>query len=723
MLRAGPATPRRVIAFAVPAGAALIALASLPGAASAAAHTTSAARAQAALTAAAVIPATTKSMTAADIASVTTSGSTMTITLAATPTVKVGDIMVAGIGQATPDGLIAKVTKISGKTVTATPATLRQAVPQGSFSATDAFASVSSGTLAATLACGAGGGQVALGGSATVTVKPVISASWTATSASVTITASASGTSEALANEVPPDYTCSPTAYLGSTTKLAPVQVSIKGIPVVVTPQLRWFVQSTVKTTRLATVDVSQTFTAAGSLTDNAGKYTVHGGSATSHTANVAGAPGFGLSNNQVSVSIGPAVTMGLFGRSGPTVKIGLGAALTTSTTAAPWWTADATQLVTGTASTPDLALSSAAKTLRSHSTVVGHGFTPKTGFSVYQTYGDQQGAVRGPGGRIWLIAMMPPEWQGNPTGSQALDAVNPTTGVVNYYAPLPPYVGSKTTLLAYDHGAPAFDGSGNAWMVATATAFSGAQSRYLVRYTPGPSTSRLEKIASSCASPGGITAAGDGSVWLTCGSNKVIRVTASGAMRMFSLSRVSSVGHLAAGASGSMWAVGFNGSHAAIGLVRITSGGGEAYHATPRGITPRGLAGDGSSRVIETATCGAKVCLESVSTSGGLKHVGTVPGTVRANWGPSMDASGNVWLLVDGPAAKAGQFFLRLTSGNKLQTYAFTTPACGGGLLAAAGNPAGSADGSAWIESTSNCTFIGNTATAYDGGLVRFKP
>jgi hypothetical protein len=349
--------------------------------------------------------------------------------------------------------------------------------------------------------------------------------------------------------------------------------------------------------------------------------------------------------------------------------------------------------------------------------------FTPKTGFSVYQSYGTQQGAVRGPGGRIWLIAMMPPQWQGNPSGSQALDAVNPTTGVVNYYAPLPPSVGSKTTLLAYDDGAPAFDGSGNAWMVATATTFSGARSHYLVRYTPGPSTSHTYLLPASCAA-GGITKAGDGSVWVNCGKNKVIRVTAAAKSRTFTLSRVSSVGHFAAGPSGSMWAVGYNAAHAAIGLVRITSGGGEAYYATPRGITPRGLAGDGSSRVIETATCGARVCLESVSTSGKLSHVGTVPGTVRANWGPSMDASGNVWLLVDGSAAKAGQqFFLRLTSGNKTQTYAFAVPRCGGTLLTAAGNPAGSADGSAWIESTSNCTFIGNTATAYIGGLIRFKP
>jgi hypothetical protein len=713
-----------VLAFAVPAAAALAALAALPVAASASSHASSAAaRANSAAVPATVIPATTHAVTAADIASVKTSGGAMTITVTAAPSVKAGDIMVAGIGPATPDGLIAKVTRVSGKTITATAATLRQAIPQGSFSATDTLAPVSSGTVAANLACGAGGGLVALGGSATVSVKPVISASWTAKSAAVTITATATGTSEAVANEIPPDYACSPSAYVGATTTLAPVQVLVKGIPIVVTPQLRWFLQSSVSTTQLVSVEVSQTFSAAGSLTDNAGHYTTHGGASVSHAVNVTGAPTFAPSRNLVSVAIGPAITMGLFGRSGPTVKIGLGAKLSTSSTALPWWTADATQLVTGTASTPDLALSSASKTMDNHAAVVQHGYTPTAGFSVYQSYGMQQGAVRGPGGRIWLISMMPPQWQGNPTGSQSIDAVTPNTGVVNYYAPLPPYVGSKTTLLAYDDGAPAFDGGGSAWMVATATTFGGAQSRYLVRYTPGPSTSATYKVPASCGSAGGATSAGDGAVWVTCGSNRVIRVTASGAMRVFSLSKVSSVGRLAAGAGGSMWAVGYNAGHAAIGLVRITSGGGEAYYPTPRGSTPRALAGNGSGRVIETATCGASVCLESVSTSGKLARVGTVPGTVHSIAGPSMDASGNVWLLVDGTASKTGQFWLRLTSGNKTQSYPFTVPGCGSALLTTAGNPAGSADGSAWIESTSNCTSIGNVASAYVGAILRFNP
>ena len=346
-------------------------------------------------------------------------------------------------------------------------------------------------------------------------------------------------------------------------------------------------------------------------------------------------------------------------------------------------------------------------------------------GFSVYPTSGAQQGAVRGPGGQIWLIGYVPAQFQGATTGSQALDEVNPETGMVSYWAPLPPYLGraAAPTLLTYDDGPPAFNGAGNAWMIATATTPAGAVSHYLVRYTPGPSVSREYKLPAACGSPGGITAADDGSVWLTCGLSGAMRVTSGSVMHAFGLSRVSTVGHLAAGPGGSMWTVGYNRDHAAVGLVRFTPGGAEAFYPTPRGITPLRLAGNGSGRVIETAACGSGVCLESVSASGGLSRAAAVPGAVRGIWGPSMDAGGNVWLLVDGPASKTGQFFLRLTAANRIQTYSFTVPACGGSLLSAAGAPAGSADGSAWIESTSNCTFIGNTSTAYIGALVRFNP
>jgi hypothetical protein len=376
-----------------------------------------------------------------------------------------------------------------------------------------------------------------------------------------------------------------------------------------------------------------------------------------------------------------------------------------------------------GAASATAAHVNSAAKSLASRSMVTGEVAAAKTALSVYQTYGTQQGAVRGPGGQIWLIAMSPPEFQGAPTGSQALDEVNPTNGAVNYWAPLPPWVGHDTTLLAYDNGAPAFDGTGKAWMIATATTFSGAQSYYLVRYAPGPSTSAIDKLPSACSSPHDITAAGDGSVWLGCNSAKAIRVSESGAMRTFGLSHVATLGSLAAGASGSMWAVGYNSSHTSIGLVRLTSGGSEAYYSTPRGIAARAVAGDGKGRVIETATCGASICFESVSSSGKLSHVATAPGRVAASSGPAMDASGNVWLLVRGSASSTGQYFLRLTAGNKAQVYSFSLPACGGTLLAIAGTPAGSANGSVWAESVTNCTSIGNTETAYVGGVLRVTP
>jgi hypothetical protein len=727
----------------VPAGAALVTLvtvAALPGAASAAAaqahkdsaHSVSADSASAAAPAkvSAVIPATTKGVPAADIVSVKASGKTEAIKLTRPISVKAGNIIVVGIGKATPDGLIAKVAKVSGATLTATPATLRQAVPQGSFSATRPFKSVSSGALAKNLPCGAGGGVVPFEGNATVTVNPTISASWTTKSADVTISAGASGTASAAVNDLPPDYTCSPGAsYLGATTRLAPFQVSVGSILVVVTPQLRWFVQGSVKTSQFITNEVDQSFDVSASLTDNGGKYTAHGSASTKRTIDVTGAPTFAPSSNLASVTLGPVVTMGLFGHSGPTVRIGLGSTLATSANAAPWWTDDATEQAIGTASTPDLAVNSATKTLTSHSTVAGRGPAPKVGLSIYQTYGTQQGAVRGPGGpggagqQIWLIAMDPPEQQGRPAGSQALDEVSPTTGAVDYWAPLPPYVGNDNTLLAYDDGPPAFDGSGKAWMIATSTTFSGAQSHYLIRYTPGPSLSAIYKLPASCSAPHGLSSAGDGTVWLSCNSAKAMRITGSGTMRTFGLAHVASLGSFAAGAKGSVWAVGYNARHAAIGLVRITSGGAEAYYATPRGITARAVAGNGSGRVIETAASGSSIYFESVSASGHLSHVATVPGKVGASYGLSIDAGGNVWLLVRGSAAKTGQYFLKLSSKNKTAVYAFSLPGCAGSPLSIADDTAGSADGSVWAESVTNCTQIGNTHTAYVGGLLRFKP
>lgn len=356
-----------------------------------------------------------------------------------------------------------------------------------------------------------------------------------------------------------------------------------------------------------------------------------------------------------------------------------------------------------------------------------------KAGLHIYPTYGAQQGAVRGPDGRIWLTAFDPPEWQGNPAGSQALDAVNPATGNVAYYGPLPPHLGSKNspTLLAYSNGAPAFDGGKNAWLIAAATTFGGAQSSYLVRYTPGPSTSKIIAVPKTCAVPGGLTSAGDGTVWLSCATTtssatpKLLRITSAGSVREFSLSGPVSIGAFAAGTGGSMWAVGYNKVRQATGLVRFTAAGKESFFVSPKGYTAQGVAGNGSGRLVEVAGCGSQTCYLSVSTSGKDKKVAVEPGKAAAitgSYGPAMDPKGNLWTLNDGSVYKTGQYFLELTAANKVKAYPFTLPG-GCGQLAIAGSPAATSDGSVWVESASDCAPIPVTSSAFIGGLVRYLP
>jgi len=133
-------------------------------------------------------------------------------------------------------------------------------------------------------------------------------------------------------------------------------------------------------------------------------------------------------------------------------------------------------------------------------------------------------------------------------------------------------------------------------------------------------------------------------------------------------------------------------------------------------------VTGDGKGRVVETASCGSSVCFELVSSAGKLSHIGTAPGKVSASFGPTMDINGNVWLLMRGTASKTGQYFLRLSSGSKITTYAFSVADCGGAQLSIAGSPAATTDGSVWAESVTNCTSVGNTETAYIGGVIRLK-
>jgi hypothetical protein len=97
------------------------------------------------------IPATTKPVSASAITSVTTSSSgTMTIVVHGASPLAKGDVLAVGTGKATPDGLLAKITKTSAsgsaQTLTATAATLKEAIPQGEFDYSEALGSEAAGT-------------------------------------------------------------------------------------------------------------------------------------------------------------------------------------------------------------------------------------------------------------------------------------------------------------------------------------------------------------------------------------------------------------------------------------------------------------------------------------------------------------------------------------------------------------------------------------------------
>jgi hypothetical protein len=76
------------------------------------------------------------------------------------------------------------------------------------------------------------------------------------------------------------------------------------------------------------------------------------------------------------------------------------------------------------------------------------------------------------------------------------------------------------------------------------------------------------------------------------------------------------------------------------------------------------------------------------------------------------------------GTVVKTREYFLELTSGNRVKAYSFTLPGgCSGTLLSLTGSMAASSDGSAWGESQSNCVPIGLTSSAYIGGIIRYLP
>jgi hypothetical protein len=169
---------------------------------------------------------------------------------AGVPLPKPGEILAATSTPATPDGLLVKVVSVSGRTVRAGPAQLTEAVPEGTIDATFTLGADGGPVLEPikrSVPCGnAATAQVS--GSVTITPSFELDASWSrdggvshaAFTGTLTedaqLKASISGSASCALKE---------TALLDEPIRFRPVVFSVGPVPVVISPELRLYLDAT----------------------------------------------------------------------------------------------------------------------------------------------------------------------------------------------------------------------------------------------------------------------------------------------------------------------------------------------------------------------------------------------------------------------------------------------------------------------------------------------
>jgi hypothetical protein len=328
-------------------------------------------------------------------------------------------------------------------------------------------------------------------------------------------------------------------------------------------------------------------------------------------------------------------------------------------------------------------------------------------------------GPVLGRDGQLWLVELS------QATGQPVLAAVSPASYAVSTH-PLPASLGGIS--LRYT-GAEAFDNLGQLWLGAK-TAPPGRQpTGILVRYTPATGAVAQFSLGGNCsdaaaAQPAQLFTASDGGVWVECaasqdpGATFIARLDKDGAFTVPSLAPTLSpalqwtrlwaqilarakVGPLVPDAGGAMWGMTTG------GVVQVTAAGTEMY--TPAGpdatgvqtedqvtVGPLQLVGNGAADSVPGAVEGlgecrgagpragqARECVVSVDPFGYVTMLAAAPdydgqaGNATAH-PAGMDASGDVWFIVDGKAggvAPQGQYFFEVNSGGGTRVIPFSVP------------------------------------------------
>lgn len=255
-----------------------------------------------------------------------------------------GTFVALDVGPVTPFGLLGKVTSVDrGRrqtTISIEPATLPQAIPEGSFSVGGASSASKKARAAATarpfannLSCDAGV-EATLRGSVSVDVEPRMWVHWSwfrvkSAEASVTVTGAAE-----LAAAISGAASCSLARTQVASWDAPALRFSIGPVPVVIVPRATLLIAASAQASAAASTSINGSVTAKAGLRVEDG---VHPIGEFGHTFSYTPLQG------TVKASLGaqaiPAVSFLLYGIGGPQFDLTAGLQLNAHPAARPWWT------------------------------------------------------------------------------------------------------------------------------------------------------------------------------------------------------------------------------------------------------------------------------------------------------------------------------------------------------------------------------------------------
>jgi hypothetical protein len=340
------------------------------------------------------------------VRSVPAPGSPGAVVLAGAEQVAVGSVLAISVGPSTPDGFLGKVgsvTHASGGTIVDTvPATLEEALPEGSFeldqatrvdsaetaaeqsgagvgrlgsASAHAAASGTNGTfnqnLSKSISC-AGGATFAAQGTVGLNATPDLSISWSlfhGISARFTETVSASAS---LSGSVSASASCTfaRTGLLREPARLGTFVGDVLGVPVVVAFEGQIYLDGKAEVQGAASVGVAGQASASGGIAYSHGKASVIAPTTSLHF----GAQGPSVTTGAtLGAHVTPELQALLYGVGGPVFDAETGLDFSANPAASPWWTLTAPLVVTASLKAPVVHLSTPALTLYSHTFAIAH--------------------------------------------------------------------------------------------------------------------------------------------------------------------------------------------------------------------------------------------------------------------------------------------------------------------------------------------------------------